>query len=86
MNLNFKHQIMSYCDLKNSYKKINVQVGTIDFWYLQYISFFVISGSRHAKVKEEDLEGFQPAMMSFKIFMQTQVAIPIIKHNADAQQ
>jgi len=29
------------------------------------------SGSRH-KPKDEDLEGFQPAMMSFKAFMQTQ--------------
>jgi hypothetical protein len=29
------------------------------------------SGSRH-KPKDEDVEGFQPAMMSFKAFMQTQ--------------
>ena len=33
-----------------------------------------ISGSRH-KPKDEDVEGFQPAMMSFKAFMQTQVGI-----------
>merc|ERR1711915_765479 len=29
-------------------------------------------GNRPSKPKDEDLEGFQPAMMSFKSFMQTQ--------------
>ena len=45
----------------------------VHFFSEQHIQIIFFLGPRHSKPKEEDLEGFQPAMMTFKVFMQTQV-------------